>query len=239
MALTVFRFRFPRPFFLAWVAFLLASQLSAETAGDSPTLLDVLDVTGRAADLVGAAESASQGSVGYHELDSRPFLRRGELLEVIPGLVVTQHSGSGKANQYFLRGFNLDHGTDFAVSVDGVPVNMRTHAHGQGYSDLNFIIPELVSGVTYQKGQYSAANGDFSAAGAAQFHLADSLPQNLLHVEFGENAYARAVVAGTQRDSSGATTTAGLEVGYDNGPWLSAEHSRRFNLFTRHTWMSG
>ena len=74
----------------------------------------------------------------------RPVLRTGELLEVVPGLIVTQHSGSGKANQYFLRGFNLDHGTDLATSVDGVPVNMPTHAHGQGYTDINFVIPELV-----------------------------------------------------------------------------------------------
>ena len=201
--------------------------------------LEKITVYGRDVDLLGRAAAASDGQVGAADLAARPFLRRGELLEVVPGLVITQHSGSGKANQYFLRGFNLDHGTDFAVTVDGLPVNMRSHAHGQGYADLNFIIPELVAGVTYQKGQYAAANGDFSAAGAAQFHLVDALPQKLVRVEFGDGEYTRVVLAGTARHPGGAATTAGVEAGYDNGPWLNAEHSRRFNLFTRHTWSRG
>jgi len=83
-------------------------------------------------------------------------MRSGEVLETVPGVIVSQHSGEGKANQYYLRGFNLDHGTDFATTVAGMPVNMPTHAHGQGYSDLNFLIPELVSGVQYSKGPYFA-----------------------------------------------------------------------------------
>ncbi len=198
--------------------------------------LDSLTVYSRSADLLDQAAAASDGEVGSAELSARPFLRRGELLEVVPGLVVTQHSGSGKANQYFLRSFNLDHGTDFAVTVDGVPVNLRTHGHGQGYADLNFIIPELVAGVTYQKGQYTATNGDFSAAGAAQFHLADALPQSLARVEFGENHYARTLLAGTRRDAGGGATTAGIEVMGDDGPWGQPEHSRRANVFLRHTW---
>ena len=167
--------------FLSLVCF--ANGIAADSARDSTATLDPVMVYGRSVDLLGEASAASDGEVGATDLASRPFLRRGELLEVVPGLVVTQHSGSGKANQYFLRGFNLDHGTDFAVSIDGMPVNMRTHAHGQGYSDLNFIIPELVSGVTDQKGEYTASNSDFSAAGAAQFHLVDSLTQNLVRVE--------------------------------------------------------
>ena len=222
---------------------LVSSALRAAT-DDPPSAgataqLDKVIVYSRSVDLLGEASAASDGQVGAADLAARPFLRRGELLEVVPGLVITQHSGSGKANQYFLRGFNLDHGTDFAVSVDDLPVNMRSHAHGQGYSDLNFIIPELVSGVTYQKGQYAAANGDFSAAGAAQFHLVDSLPQNLARVEYGENDYTRIFLAGTDRHAGGSATTVGVEAGYDNGPWLSPEHSRRLNLFIRHTWSSG
>ena len=107
------------------------------------------------------------------QLDLRPVLRTGELLEVVPGLIVTQHSGDGKANQYFLRGFNLDHGTDLATSVDGVPVNMPTHAHGQGYTDINFVIPELVESIEYRKGTYYAETGNFSAAGAVNMRYRD------------------------------------------------------------------
>src|SRR5687768_9176410 len=105
-----------------------------------------------------------------------PICAGGGILEVVPGVTITQHAGGGKANHYFLRGFNLDHGTDFAISVDGMPVNMRTHSHGQGYADLNFLIPDLIERVTYEKGIYSARNGDLSSAGSADFQLFDALP---------------------------------------------------------------
>jgi len=116
---------------------------------------------------ISSSDAASQGSVTGEYIDLRPVLRPGEVLEYVPGMVVTQHSGDGKANQYFLRGYNLDHGTDFATTIDGVPVNMPTHAHGQGYMDLNFLIPELVQRMDFQKGPYYAAYGDFSVTGAA------------------------------------------------------------------------
>jgi len=218
---------------------LLAAGLAPGALAHDTAELDKITVFGRNVDLLGTARAASDGQVGPAELAARPFLRRGELLEVVPGVVITQHSGAGKANQYFLRGFNLDHGTDFAVSVDGLPVNMRTHGHGQGYADLNFLIPELVVGVTYQKGQYAAANGDFSAAGSTQFHLADELPQSLLRVELGENRHARFVAAGTTRHTGNAATTLGIELAHDDGPWLRPENSRRFNAFARHGWTRG
>src|SRR5262245_65567991 len=124
-------------------------------AGGVPTsVLEEVTVTGRLNRLQGRPTSGSEGIVTDEQLDLRPVLRTGELLEVVPGLIVTQHSGDGKANQYFLRGFNLDHGTDLATSVDGVPVNMVTHAHGQGYTDINFVIPELVQSIDYRKGTY-------------------------------------------------------------------------------------
>jgi hypothetical protein len=116
--------------------------------------------------LIGFADSATQGVVTAHQIDSRPIMRAGEVFETVPGMVISQHSGEGKANQYYLRGFNLDHGTDFATTVAGVPVNLPTHAHGHGYSDVNFLIPELVTGVQFNKGPYSAEEGDFSTAGA-------------------------------------------------------------------------
>ena len=119
---------------------------------------------------VGTSDAASQGYITPGLIEARPMLRPGEVLEYIPGVIITQHSGDGKANQYFLRGFNLDHGTDFRTEVDHVPVNMPTHAHGQGYSDLNFLIPELVSRVAYKKGPYFADEGDFSSAGAADIN---------------------------------------------------------------------
>jgi hypothetical protein len=216
----------------------LTAIASAQTASDTVTL-DSITVYGRSLDMVSEAASAAQGQVGAAELTARPFLRRGELLEVVPGVVITQHSGNGKANQYFLRGFNLDHGTDFAVSVEGMPVNMRTHAHGQGYSDLNFIIPELVQSVSYQKGVSFAENGDFSSAGAAQFKFIDSLPRAFVKVEAGEDNHARFVAAGTIRSGKTAATTAGVEASCHDGPWDNPEHGRRFNGFAHHVWTAG
>src|SRR5689334_5080508 len=116
----------------------------------APNALEEVVVTASELGPAAGTDSASAGVVGSEQLENRPLERTGELLEVVPGLLVTQHSGDGKANQYFLRGFDLDHGTDFATSVDGVPVNMPTHAHGQGYSDLNFLIPELVDDLSYR-----------------------------------------------------------------------------------------
>ena len=116
------------------------------------TFTNLADVKNPAEDLVGIAASASQGAITSRQLEVRPFMRQGEVLETVPGVIITQHSGEGKANQYFLRGLNLDHGSDFAMTVAGAPVNMVTHAHSQGYADLNFLIPELVAGVQYLQG---------------------------------------------------------------------------------------
>ena len=106
-------------------------------------------VTAPRFELLGTATTSSQGIILKEELLEIPAYRAGQLLETVPGLVVTIHSGEGKANQYLLHGFNLDHGTDLATFIEGMPVNMRTHAHGQGYSDLNFFIPELAPGINY------------------------------------------------------------------------------------------
>ena len=138
--------------------------------------------------LLGIANTASEGLVAGRQLEARPIMRTGEVLEAVPGLVISQHSGEGKANQYYLRGFNLDHGTDFATTVAGVPVNMPTHAHGQGYSDVNFLIPELVSAVQFQKGLYSATQGDFSTAGTSHVRYANVLERPLLHASGGAMA---------------------------------------------------
>jgi outer membrane receptor protein involved in Fe transport len=169
--------------------------------------LDEVVVIGKSSDLLGIAPSASEGVASGQELRARPLLRRGEVLETVPGMVVTQHAGGGKANQYFLRGFNLDHGTDFALTLDGMPLNMRTHAHGQGYADLNLLIPELLDRVDYYKGTYTARNGDLSSAGSADFQLYNVLPANFASLEIGQLGYYRAVAGNTF--STGSEPNAG------------------------------
>src|SRR5437868_14152865 len=149
------------------------------------------------------SDSASQGIVTSKLIEARPTLRPAEILEFVPGVIVTQHSGDGKANQYFLRGFNLDHGTDFATWVDGMPVNMVSHAHGQGYSDLNWRMPELVDRIAYRKGPYAAEEGDFASAGAARIRLFDRLPANIAEATAGSNGYRRTLVAGNARPTTG------------------------------------
>ena len=132
--------------------------------------------------------SASAGAISGAEINSRPITRPGEVLESVPGLIVTQHSGEGKANQFFLRGFNLDHGTDIAIDVDGMPVNMRTHAHGQGYADINFLIPELVGAVEFHKGPYFVRDGDFASAGSVRIDYLDTVAKNVALTSFGSSA---------------------------------------------------
>jgi hypothetical protein len=182
------------------------------------TPLEEIVVTARRIGLVGESRAASEGIVTRIQLAGRPILRPGEVLETVPGLVVTQHSGDGKANQYFLRGFNLDHGTDFATYVDGVPVNMPTHAHGQGYSDINFLIPDLLDTIHYRKGPYYAEEGNFSAAGAARIaYLNDSgAPQ--LSFAAGQDNYYRLFASASPQLADG-TLLMGLDWSTADGPW--------------------
>ena len=194
-----------------------------------PLFLPEVEVLGRKDSLVGAAESASQGTIGASEIESRPLYRPGEILETVPGLIVTQHSGAGKANQYFLRGFNLDHGTDFATRVNGMPVNLPTNGHGQGYTDLNFTIPELVKSIDYKKGVYYADEGDFSSAGAADLQYFFALPRGLAQVEAGMFDYYRALVADSPRVGNGTLLYAG-ELLYNDGPWDHPSHFLKGNL---------
>src|SRR5262245_10828766 len=196
------------------------------------TQVERVEVNGRADDMLGIASSASEGATGRNELMMRPILRTGELLETVPGLIVTQHSGEGKANQYFLRGFNLDPGTDFRVTVGGIPVNMPSHGHGQGYADLTFLIPELVDTVQYRKGPYFAEEGDFSAAGAVRIEYIRSLPDLRADVTGGSFGYQRALVAGSARAGGGDLLAAG-EFAHDDGPWERPDDFRRANGLVR------
>jgi hypothetical protein len=175
---------------------------------------------------IGRATTASEGTVLFATIEDRPILRPGEVAEVIPGVAVTQHSGSGKANQYFMRGFNLDHGTDFSVSLDGVPLNLRTHGHGQGYLDLNIVTPELLERIEYRKGTYFADVGDFSAAGSAAFDSFRTAPGSYAEVWAGQNDYYR--VLGVQGVGERSYLAADLTA--NDGPWTKPERLRKANL---------
>lgn len=162
------------------------------------------------------------------------MLRPAELLETIPGLIVTQHSGSGKANRYFLRGFNLDHATDFALYLDGMPINLPTHGHGQGYADANFLIPELIAGIAYRKGPYFAEEGDFSAAGAARIRYAETLPSSVAELGVGQDGYGRLLLAGSPAFANGRLLYA-LETQRYDGPWELPEDLAKYNAVLRYT----
>ena len=194
-------------------------------AQDVPKI-DTVNIAGHYDNAVGTSDAASQGVVNASLIANRPALRVGELLEFVPGMIVSQHSGDGKANQYFLRGFNLDHGTDFASFVDGMPLNMRSHAHGQGYTDLNFLIPELVQRIEYKKGTYFANEGDFASAGAAHIRLADKLENGIASLSLGKNAYQRAVIADSTTAMNGQLLY-GLELDRNDGPWDNPEKVRK------------
>ena len=196
---------------------------------DSETVISV--VRERSNSLLGKADSASEGVVGPRQLERRPILRPGELLETVPGVIITQHSGSGKANQYFLRGFNLDHGTDLAVSLNGIPLNLPTHAHGQGYTDLNFLIPELVSQLRYRKGSYEADQGDFSSAGSVDLsyarHLgreANGVPQTQ-SLELGTFGFQRLLLTG----NANKEVIYGLELQHSDSSFELKENFRKLN----------
>jgi len=177
---------------------------------------------------------ASQMMVSGDELNARPATRPGEVLEAVPGLIVTQHSGEGKANQYFLRGYNLDHGTDLAISVDDVPVNMRTHAHGQGYADLNWLMPETINTLEIRKGPYFADEGDFGSAGNLHIGFIDRTDKSIAEVTAGSFGYRRIFGMGSTKVGDGTLLVAG-ETGSYNGPWVNPDEMRKLNSLIRYT----
>ena len=197
-----------------------------------PTFGPVLAIDPRGND-IGIAQTASQGVVPRDALLAQPTYRTGEILESVPGLIVTQHSGEGKANQYFLRGFNLDHGTDIAISIDGMPVNMRTHGHGQGYADTNFMIPEIMRGLAYRKGPYFAAEGDFASAGAIHLDIVDRLALNFAQVEIGSFGHRRAVTGMSAPVGADGTFLVAGEIVYFDGPWEHPDDLRKLNGVAR------
>ncbi len=204
-----------------------ATTAPAGIGGTAPT--DTAAGTGRAPPV-----AASEITVTGEQVNAIPVTRPGEIVEVAPGLIATQHSGEGKANQYFLRGYNLDHGTDLAITVDGMPINMRTHGHGQGYADLNFLIPELISFVLVRKGPYNADVGDFANAGALDIGLLRALEKNVAQLTVGSFGYRRLLGMASTKIDDGVLLVA-AEAGTYNGPWVDPDDMRKLNGLVRYS----
>src|SRR6202142_2133289 len=186
-----------------WAPTAAPAETSANsTTSDTGQTLQEITVTAERLELLGTAASASEGVVADQEMQLTPAYRPGQLLETVPGLIVTLHSGEGKANQYLLRGYNLDHGTDLETYVDGIPVNQVTHAHGQGYTDLNFMIPELADGISYTKGPYYANVGDFGSVGSVHMDYRDTIPDQV-SVGAGMYGFQRLFAAGSEALGAG------------------------------------
>jgi outer membrane receptor protein involved in Fe transport len=214
------------------LAALFAAQFAPSSVLADDLVLQRVLVEGSRLSQLGIADSANAGSVGQKELAARTTYRPGEMLEAMPGLIASQHSGEGKANQFYLRGFNLDHGTDLATWVDGMPVNQRSHAHGQGWTDVNFLIPELVGRLDYRKGPYSARDADFASAGSAEISYANRLTRDIASVTLGQNGFARAMLAGSP-ELLGGTLLYALEAMDNEGPWTRPDDYRKRNGMLR------
>ncbi|WP_338679609.1 TonB-dependent receptor [Janthinobacterium sp. TB1-E2] len=213
---------------------LLLAALFSATAARADDIFQRVLIDGSRLNQLGVADSANAGSVTQQQLDARTSYRPGELLEAVPGLIVSQHSGEGKANQFYLRGFNLDHGTDLRTTVDEMPVNQRSHGHGQGWTDLNFLIPELAMRLDYKKGPYSAAQGDFSSAGAASVVYANRLTQGIASVGVGQNGFRRALLADSLDAGDGSLLYA-LEAQHNDGPFTQPDRYRKRNGVLRYS----
>lgn len=205
-----------------------ASTLPRSSVRRTPNTVSGVVVTASRVDLLGRAITASQGSVTRKELELRPIYRIGQLYETMPGLVVTVHSGEGKANQYLMRGFNLDHGVDFASFIDGMPVNRPTNAHGQGYSDQNFLIPQIVGGIDYAKGPYYPSIGDFGSVGSAHVRLLDDLPDQA-SLSAGTLRDFEGFVGGTRHIDADDRVWAALDLAHLDGPWNPPGDFNRIN----------
>jgi len=206
-----------------------------EKAAKAEELAEIKVVAGRSKKLIGLTESASQGVISQEQLEFRSTARPGELVELIPGMIATQHSGSGKANQYFLRGYNLDHGTDFTTIVDGIPMNLPSNAHGQGYMDLNSMIPELVDKIEYGKGPYYGEVGDFAAAGFNKMSTMKTLSQGFVKQTGGEFNYLRTVAANSSKIGDDGNLLYAAEFQTYDGAWAVPENGHKYNGLLRYT----
>ena len=210
----------------------MPADADVASTADTNTLAEVV-VTAARRELIGTTSTASEGVVVNDELALTPAFRPGQLLETVPGLEVTSHSGEGKANQYLLRGYNLDHGTDLAVSVDGMPINNPTHTHGQGYTDLNFMIPELATDIKYTKGTYYASQGDFASVGSIHLSYLDRI-EDQVNLTAGTMGFQRMLTAGSVAAGAGNVLGA-LELQHYDGPWANPDDQRKVNAVIRYS----
>ena len=170
------------------------------------------------------------------DLQTRPVNSSQEILRKVPGLLIGQHAGGGKAEQIFLRGFDIDHGTDIALSVDGMPVNMVSHAHGQGYADLHFVIPETIEKIDFGKGPYYANKGDFATAGYVSFQTKDKVDENRFSVEAGQfNTIKSVGIFNLLDKKSKDNAYFATEYVLTDGPFESPQNFKRINLFGKYT----
>jgi len=216
---------------VTFLSLFAASQLAW---AEDEKALEAIVVEGERPTDLGQTGSANTGVKTQKELAARTVYRPGELLEETPGLIVSQHSGEGKANQYYLRGFNLDHGTDMRTTLDGMVVNQRSHSHGQGWSDLNFMIPELVNLMEYRKGPYYAEEGDMASAGAVHIKYADRLQQGIASLGIGQNGYRRALLADSPALGGGRLLYA-LELLRNDGPFVHPDKYNKVNGVLRYS----
>jgi outer membrane receptor for Fe3+-dicitrate len=182
------------------------------------------------------SNSKSYNVISKIDLNMRPAKSSQELLRLVPGLFIAQHQGGGKAEQIFLRGFDIDHGTDIAITVDGMPVNMVSHAHGQGYADLHFLIPEIVKNIDYGTGTYYAAQGNFNTAGYASFETMNKLQQNRIQLEAGRFNTVRTLGMFQLLNKPKHNAYIASEYLYSDGPFKSKQHFNRFNIFGKYNW---
>jgi hypothetical protein len=220
------------PYAIAAAVLAAAAYQPVRADQDASASMDELTVTAERLGLLGAASTASEGVVADEELQLAPVYRPGQLLETVPGLIVTLHSGEGKANQYLMRGYNLDHGTDLETTVDGMPINQPTHAHGQGYTDLNFMIPELADGISYTKGPYYANVGDFGAVGSVHINYRDIIADQV-SATLGTLGFQRIFAAASQTAGDGHLSAA-AEVQHYDGPFTRPDDARKENVVLRY-----
>ena len=207
---------------------------SQSTDATATATLAPVQIQGSRNSVLGDAGTANEGVVTQRQLEARTVYRPGELLEAVPGLVVSQHSGEGKANQFYLRGFNLDHGTDLRTTIDGMLVNQRSHVHGQGWTDVNFLIPELATLLDYRKGPFYAAEGDFASAGSLNVKYANTLPQGIASIGLGSNGFVRTLLADSPKVGDGNLLYA-VELFKNNGPFTVGDDYRKRNAVLRYS----
>jgi outer membrane cobalamin receptor len=210
-------------------AFVLCLSFLAAFAADSNSPVEVY-VWGQQ-----PTSAATEQTIRAKDLELRPSSTPSDILRLVPGLVIAQHAGGGKADQIFLRGFDADHGTDVAVFIDGIPVNMVSHAHGQGYADLHWLIPEIVDHVEVYKGPYFTQFGDFGTAGAVNIVTKRRDKDTTLGITAGSFDTQRCLGIVSPPEGTPLTPFIAFEAYHNNGPFKNPNNLNRFNLFSKFT----